>query len=82
MASAKTKTIYNKLRGKLVETIYKFSAYNTESIYGFGTTNEAAQYLECLNQNREINKFEMEISGLSDEQAENLAINLSDNRID
>ena len=65
-----------------METTYKFSAYNTESVYGFGTANEATQYLEWLNQNREINKFEMEISSLSDEQAENLAINLSDNRID
>lgn len=81
MASAKTKTI-NKSRGKLVETTYKFSAYNTESVYGFGTTSEATQYLEWLNQNREINKFEMEISGLSDKQAENLAINLSENRLD
>lgn len=65
-----------------METTYKFSAYNTESVYGFGTTREATQYLEWLNQNREINKFEMEISGLSDKQAENLAINLSENRLD
>lgn len=59
-----------------METTYEFSAYNQESIFGFGTENEAAQYLGWLNQGKEINLYEMAVSGLSDEQAEILAVNL------
>lgn len=65
-----------------METIYEFSAYNQESIYGYGTENDAVQYLEWLNQGKEINLYEMSLSDLTDEQADNLAINLSENLAD
>lgn len=65
-----------------METTYKFSAYNTESVYGYGTESEATKYLNWLNKGREINFFEMEVSSLTDEQADTLAINLCDNLSD
>jgi hypothetical protein len=65
-----------------METTYKFSAYNAESVYGFGTESEATQYLNWLNKGREINLFEMAVSDLTDEQADTLAINLRDNLLD
>jgi hypothetical protein len=65
-----------------METTYKFSAYNAESVYGFGTETEAAQYLDWLNKGREINLFEMAVSEPTDEQADTLAINLRDNLLD
>lgn len=61
-----------------MEATYEFTAYNTEVIYGFGTESEAAQYLEWLNQDKEINLYEMSVSDLTDEQADTLAINLLD----
>jgi len=36
---------------------FKFSAYNSESIYGYGTIDEAESYLSILNKNREINHY-------------------------
>jgi hypothetical protein len=62
-----------------MEATYKFSAYNAESVYGFGTESEATQFLGCLNEGREINFFEMAVSDLTDEQADTLAVNLRDN---
>jgi hypothetical protein len=61
-----------------MESTYTFTAYNTETQYGYGTENEAQQYLSFLNRDREINLYEMEISGLTDEQADTLAFNLRD----
>ena len=61
-----------------METTYEFSAYNTESVYGFGSESEATQYLEFLNRGKEINLFEMAESSLTDEQADTLAVNLQD----
>jgi hypothetical protein len=61
-----------------MEATYAFTAYNTETQYGYGTENEAQQYLDFLNQDREINLYEMEVAGLTDEQAERLAFNLRD----
>jgi hypothetical protein len=65
-----------------METTYEFSAYNTETIYGYGTETEATQYLEWLNQDKEINLYEMGVSDLTDEQADTLAINLRENLAD
>lgn len=65
-----------------MEATYEFSAYNTESVYGYGTENEAAQYLDWLNKGREVNLFEMAVSGLTEDQADTLAINLRDNLAD
>jgi hypothetical protein len=61
-----------------MEATYAFTAYNTETQYGYGTESEAAKYLAFLNQNREINLYEMGVSDLTDEQADTLAINLRD----
>jgi hypothetical protein len=61
-----------------METTYEFSSYNSESIYGFGTEAEAAQYLEWLNTDKEINLYEMCVSDLTEEQADALAVNLLD----
>ena len=63
---------------KQMEATYAFTAYNTETQYGYGTENEAQQYLNFLNQDREINLYEMEVSGLTDELADTLAFNLRD----
>ena len=59
-----------------METTYKFSAYNTESIYGYGTEDEATRYLEFLNYRRSFNLYEKEISGLTDEQSEDISFSL------
>jgi hypothetical protein len=64
-----------------MEDTYAFTAYNTETQYGYGTENEAQQYLNFLNQDREINLYEMEVSDLTDEQADRLAFNLRDNPV-
>jgi len=61
-----------------MEATYEFSAYNTESVYGYGTTAEASQYLAFLNKGRDINLFEMAVSDLSEDRAEALAVNLRD----
>lgn len=65
-----------------MENIYKFSSYKSESIYGFGNESEASKYLEWLNKDREFNLYEMEISDLTNEQADTLAINLRDDLLD
>jgi hypothetical protein len=65
-----------------MEATYEFSAYNTETIYGYGTESEAATYLEWLNSGRERNQYEMAVSSLTDDQADTLAINLRENLAD
>ena len=61
-----------------MEATYAFTAYNTEAEYGFGSESQAAEYLAHLNKDREINLYEMEVSDLTDDEAENLAFNLAD----
>ena len=65
-----------------MEGIFEFSAYNSKSVYGFGTDREAAMYLDWLNRDKEINLYEMAESTLTMEQADTLAINLTDNLLD
>lgn len=43
-----------------MEGFWKFSAYNTECCYGFGTELEAALWLDFLNKGKELNLFEKE----------------------
>lgn len=38
-------------------TLYKFTAYNTQAMYGWGDDAEADAYCEFLNRNREINVY-------------------------
>lgn len=59
-----------------METTYEFSAYSRESTYGFGTEQEANQYLDLLSAEREVNLYQKAISELTDNQAEVLAFNL------
>ncbi len=61
-----------------MEATYAFTANNRETQYGYGTEDEARQYLDFLNKDREINLYEMEVSGLTEEQADTLAFNLRD----
>ncbi len=39
---------------------FKFSAYNSESQYGFGNMAQAETYCQILNSEREINCFSIE----------------------
>lgn len=41
----------------LTRKCYKFSAYNSQAIYGWGSEVEADIYADHLNRNREINVF-------------------------
>lgn len=61
-----------------MDTVYEFTAYNTEKIYGWGSEEEARLYLDWLNQKREINQYGMAESDLTAEQADTLAIHLRD----
>lgn len=36
---------------------YVFRAYNTQALYGYGTSEEADKYADILNANREINHY-------------------------
>jgi hypothetical protein len=65
-----------------MELTYEFTANNKESIYGYGTEPEAGIYLEWLNRDRLIDLYQMSESGLTEEQADTLAINLCENLAD
>lgn len=38
-------------------TLYKFSAYNTQAMYGWGDDADAIAYCDFLNRDREINLY-------------------------
>jgi hypothetical protein len=59
-----------------VDRVYEFTACQREIIYGYGTEAEARRYLGWLNRDRDINVYEMEVSNLSDDEADTLAMNL------
>ena len=50
--------------------IFKFTAYNTEAQYGYGTEEQAIEYVELLNKDREVNLYEYELIEISEEEAE------------
>lgn len=62
---------------------YAFKAYNSQILYGFGTTEEAERYADRLNRGREVNHYAayavpkeaVEATGLDDNSE---AFNLSD----
>lgn len=62
-----------------METTYEFTAYNTKTVYGYGSEDEAGLYLGWLNRDREINLYEMAKSSISQDEADTLAINLREN---
>lgn len=41
----------------MTRNVYKFTAYNSQAMYGWGTEAEAEAYAEHLNRNREINVY-------------------------
>lgn len=38
-------------------SLFKFTAYNTQAVYGWGDAAEAEAYCDFLNRNREINVY-------------------------
>lgn len=40
-----------------MEAWYKFTAYNTQSQFGYGTADQAEKYADHLNKSREINVY-------------------------
>ena len=64
----------------LGERTYIFSAYNTESVYAYGTSGDAVRYCEYLNLNREdIAHYGIEKTDLTPNQLQN-TINLADDK--
>jgi len=41
----------------MFNNLYKFTAYNSQALYGWGTEVEADQYADHLNRDREINVY-------------------------
>ncbi len=41
----------------MINKLYKFSAYNTQAVYGWGDDREADAYCDYLNKSREINVY-------------------------
>jgi hypothetical protein len=41
----------------MTEKWFAFKAYNTETMYGFGTEAEASEYQDHLNKDRAINHY-------------------------
>jgi hypothetical protein len=37
--------------------LFEFRAYNTQAMYGWGDADEADQYCDFLNRNREVNAY-------------------------
>jgi hypothetical protein len=59
---------------------YKFSAYNTAPMYGYGTKKEASKYQDILNRDRKINHYAVTV--VKDSTAINgIEFNLSDELI-
>ncbi|NJN00051.1 MAG: hypothetical protein HC800_25530 [Phormidesmis sp. RL_2_1] len=59
-----------------MESIFCFTAYNTEAIYGWGSEEEATAYLNYLNKDRGTNQYVMEKSDLPEEAADTIAFNM------
>lgn len=58
------------------DKIWQFSAYNTESIYGYGSRIDADEYLQWLNRDREIDLYEMCEFEMDEEKADRVAFEL------
>lgn len=66
----------------MTNNLYEFRAYNSQTMYGWGSEHEAELYCESLNRNREINVYAWhqitdvdEIAKLDDGET---GVNLSD----
>ena len=56
---------------KITEGWVEFAAYNQERQYGYGTADEAEQYVDMLNEGRDINLYGWEfvdMKALADER--------------
>lgn len=51
-------------------TLYKFTAYNSQAMYGWGNDAEADTYCDRLNRDREINVYSHSAITDADEIAE------------
>ena len=49
--------------------LYKFTAYNSQTLYGWGSDAEADAYCDHLNRNREINVYSWAVITDADEIA-------------
>ncbi|WP_448205328.1 hypothetical protein [Azospirillum sp. sgz302134] len=58
------------------ERWYAFRAYNSQTLYGWGTAAEAARYVDAINVGKEINLYG--IDELSAEQIEDLGLEKRD----
>ena len=47
---------------------YEFTAYNSETIYSYGTESEADQYCDHLNTNRESNVYAASVADGEDSE--------------
>ena len=48
---------------------YRFHAYNTQALYGFGSAEDADKFCDRLNQGRDINHYAAEIVSKPDATA-------------
>jgi hypothetical protein len=61
-----------------METVFEFYSYNKETVYVFGTEDEAIRYLYWMNLGRGDGIYYMTESTLTLDEADTLAINLCD----
>lgn len=52
---------------------WKFAAYNTQSMYGYGSDTEANAYCEYLNRGKDINHRSAEYLADDDDDAQRLS---------
>ena len=61
---------------------HKFTAYNSQAQYGYGTEKEAEKYADFLNRNREINVYGFavvnEAEQLANLESDDAGFNLND----
>ena len=51
------------------ENWYEFTAFNSQSHYGFGTQAEAHKYCDLINRNREVNVYHARLMSVDETQA-------------
>lgn len=63
-----------------MEKLYKFTAYNTQAMFGWGDEAEAERFCEHLNKSREINVYSFAEVTDADEikQRDGEGVNLAD----
>lgn len=64
----------------MTEFWFKFSAYNSQALYGYGTQDQASQYEDKLNWSRAINHYSA--TQLSEDEANELCLGQSGEAFD